>query len=119
LEPVPVELIRWAGEECRTANTTTVEMPGSNDAQPPHADDDVDMGFRKVDPADFTPDKVSCVVAKLEGWGLTPGQPVRKGVWTHIPIGRCFFHPDEHPAKATINVHRGGGVRLLRRPVFR
>ena len=53
-----MELIRWAGEECRTANTTTVEMPGSNDAQPPHADDDVDMGFGKVDPADFTPDKM-------------------------------------------------------------
>jgi hypothetical protein len=53
---------------------------------------------------------VSGILAMLRGWGLKPGQPVRKGVWTQIPIGRCLFYPHEHPEKATINIHRDGAI---------
>ena len=62
------------------------------------------------DLGDLPPDRVSYVVERLQEWGLTPGQPVCRGAWTQIPIGRCLFHPDEHPEKATINVHLGGAI---------
>jgi hypothetical protein len=108
LKPVPVELIRPAVEECHPVSTTTVEMPG--DVQPPPADEDEDFGFGKLDLADLPPDRVSYVVERLREWGLTPGRPVQRGAWIQIPIGRCLFHPDEHPAKVTINVRLGGGI---------
>ena len=44
---------------------------------PPDSDGDVAPGFGEADLADLMPDKLTPVVEKLQGWGLTPGQPVR------------------------------------------
>jgi hypothetical protein len=120
LEPVPVELIRRAVDECRTTNTTTVEMPGSNDAQVPHADDDEDLGFGKVDLEDLKTLPADRLKPIHDGFDLhvvlqeinmLDGSPKVSGVFTYYPVKECPFDPDHRRAK--LSQHRSGTITYL------
>ena len=51
-------------------------LSGPDDARPVHPDEDGDLGFGKLNPADLMPDKVTPVIDELRGWGPTPGVPL-------------------------------------------